>query len=275
MRPYLIDVEEKRVESAKEAAGIIEPMIKAPETPEDLRKAADALRREAIRKEEAEKTAEQRAKEKSEKERIAREAAEKKLRELQEKALNSLLSGKNNAQSRIDKAIEDGIDATEFTARLKEIEATITEDPKKAFEEAKELKNDVNTAIREEQIRKEAAEKAREEERKKFEADRKRLEAEAEAKLEAERKKLRSDPKFISEIRRDIISPPVPKAEREKGPPRIIRSIDEPIHTISVGLDRGTFQNLSKFMKNSGMILEAAIIHLIKKGLEMIVGDGS
>ena len=303
LRPELAEIEEQRVEAAQKAIETIVPEIKEPQSPEELRKAAEALRREAKRKEEAEKTSEQRAAEKAEKERIEREAAEKKQREAEENARNSLLTGKNNAQSRIDKAIEEGIDATEFTARLKEIETMINEDPKKAFEEAKELKSDINNAIRDENIRKEAAEKAREEERKKFEAERERLEAEIEEKLRAERERLeeerkrleaererleaeaaeklraekemlRSDREFISQVRREIISPPVPK-EVEKGPPRIIKSIDEPVHTISVGLDREIFRKLSNFMKNSGMILEAAIVHLIKKGLESIVGDDS
>jgi len=289
LKPYLAKFRAEQVDAAKEALAEFEPEVETPETPEDLRKAADALRREAKRKEEAEKTPEQRAAEKAEKGRIEKEAAEKRQREAEEKARSSLLTGKNNAQSRIDKAIEEGIDAIEFTARLKEIEAMITEDPKNAFEEAKDLKNDINTAIRDEQIRKEAAEKAREEERSKLEAEveeklsaekekleearkrledeRERLEAEAEAKLEDEKDKLRSDPEFISEVRRDIISPPVPKAEREKGPPRLIKSFDEPVHTISVGLDRETFRKLSDFMKSSNMMIEEAVIHLILKGL--------
>lgn len=286
-------IDEETVAKATEIIEKIAPELKRPETPEEFLEAAKVFRKEAERR----KTPEQRAAEEAEKERIKGEAAEKKRRDAEEKARSSLLTGKNNAQSRIEKAIEEGVGVTEFTARLKEIKAMITEDPKKAFEEAKELKNDINIAIRDEQIRKEAAEKAREEERKKLEeerkrleaeaeeklraererleeeskkldAERERLEAEAEAKLEAEKDKLRSDPEFISEIRRDIISPPVPKAEREKGPPRLIKSIDEPVHTISVGLNRETFRKLSDFMKSSNMMIEEAVIHLILKGLK-------
>ena len=302
LRPYLAKFRAEQVDAAKEALAELEPEVEIPKTPEDLRKAADALRREAKRKEAAEKTPEQRAAEKAEKERIEREAAEKRQREAEEKARNSLLTGRNNAQSMIDKAIEEGIDAIEFTERLKEIEAMITEDPKKAFEEAKKLKNNIDTAIRDEKIRKEAAEKAREEERKRLEvererleaeaeeklradrerleeerkrleAERERLEAEAEAELVAEKEKLRRDPRFISEVRREIISPPIPKVEAEKGPPRIIKSIDDPVHTISVGLDRETFTKLSNFMKTRDMMLENAIIYLITIGLESITVD--
>ena len=289
LKPYLAKRRAEQVEQAKEALAEVEPELEPPETPDELRKAAEALKREARRKEEEEKTPEQKAAEAVEKERKKREAVEKERREAEEKAQMALLTGKASAQSKIEKAIEEGVDVTEFTERLKQIESMIDEDPEEAFNEAKTLKDDIDTTIREEQIRRKAAEEAREAERKKLEAERQRLkseaeaklrvererlEAEAETKLEAEKEKLRRDREFISEVRREIISPPIPKVEREKEP-LIIKSIDEPVHVISVSLDRETFMKLSNFMKTRGMMVEAAVIYLIEKGLEAIVGDNN
>lgn len=77
IKPELEEIERKRVESAKEAVGKIESEVKAPETPDELDKASQALKREAKRKRESKKTPEQKAEEAEEKKMKAEEAKAK------------------------------------------------------------------------------------------------------------------------------------------------------------------------------------------------------
>jgi len=143
---YLSDYEKRAVEEARKAATkldlstqrvdkvidrIGEPEVKPPETPEEFEEAAKVLIAEAKRR----KTPEQ----------IEQEELEKN-REL---ARTTLLSGRGNVQSKIEKVKDQGIDTSEFEKSLKKIEAKISKAPKKALEESKELKKKVDSVIKE------------------------------------------------------------------------------------------------------------------------------
>lgn len=216
---YLSDLEKRQVDAARKAAvqleastrreertkeALGEPEVKPPETSEEFEQAAKVLRKRAKEL----KTPKQRAAEEAEKERKKIEADEKKRRDAEENARSSLLTGKNNAQSKIQKVIEEGLDATEFNARLKDIEAMITEEPSEAFKEAKKLKDDIDTVIRDEKIKREAVE-----------AERKKLEAEAESRLEEERERLQKDPEF----RRSVV---IERAEKEEIMKELVKDRD-------------------------------------------------
>ncbi len=77
IRPYLKARRQKQIDAAKEILEKIEPVVEPPESPDELRKAAEALKREAKRKEKAKKTPEQIEEERLEKERKKREYEEK------------------------------------------------------------------------------------------------------------------------------------------------------------------------------------------------------
>lgn len=77
IKPYLAKIRNEQVKVAKKALAEIEPELEIPVTPNELRKAADALRREAKRKETDKKTPEQLEFEHLEKERKKKEKSEK------------------------------------------------------------------------------------------------------------------------------------------------------------------------------------------------------
>lgn len=124
--PELEELEEKRVEAAKEAVSEIIPEAKKPETPEELEEAAKALR--------------ERAKELKTPEQI--------LEEKREKARKALLTGKGNVLSKVENAKGLGIDASEFEQRFEQIKAKIADNPDEAYKEARELKKDIDEAIK-------------------------------------------------------------------------------------------------------------------------------
>ena len=68
IKPYLGKLREEQIEKAKEALVEVKPEVKIPETPEELNRAAMALRREARRKREELLTAEEKVRIKAEKE---------------------------------------------------------------------------------------------------------------------------------------------------------------------------------------------------------------
>lgn len=68
IKPYLAKLREEQIEKAKEALAEVKPEVKIPETPEELNRAAMALRREARRKREELLTPEEKARIKAEKE---------------------------------------------------------------------------------------------------------------------------------------------------------------------------------------------------------------
>lgn len=135
IKPSLAKLRAERVEKAKEALAEVEPEVEIPKTPEELEEAAKALRA--------------RAKELKTPEQI--------LEEKREKARGALLTGRDNALSKVEKAKGLGIDTTQFDERVKEIEAKIIADPDEAYDEAKMLKKAIDKAIRDfEEKRKEA-----------------------------------------------------------------------------------------------------------------------
>jgi len=77
LNPELEKIERKRVESAKKAVGKITTELKEPKTPEELEKAAEALKREAKRKREAKLSPEEKVKREAEKQRKKEEQKRK------------------------------------------------------------------------------------------------------------------------------------------------------------------------------------------------------
>ena len=269
-------INEETITEATKAIEKIVPEPKPLETSKELEKAAEVLIKEAKRR----KTPEQIHQENVEK---ARKNLDRiSFTEAENLGINTKFFEKQLLE--IDNYLEDKpIDAlSDIKTLQRELKAEITEVKRSQKEREKKL-IEANIQKRIEEEAKRRAKEIEEAERKRLEAeseaklkaDRERLEIEAEAKLEVEKERLRKDREFISEVRREIISPPFPKTEREKSPLRIIKSIDGPVHTISVGLDRETFMKLSNFMKTRDMMPENAIIYLIKKGLESLTVDES
>lgn len=77
IKPELEEIERKRVESAKKAVGKITTEVKEPESPEELEKAAQTLKREAKKKRESQLSEEEKAKRKAEKQRKKEEQKRK------------------------------------------------------------------------------------------------------------------------------------------------------------------------------------------------------
>jgi len=167
-----IEVSQRRVEKAKEEIG--EPEVKEPETSEEFEEAARVLREEAKK----------------------RKTPEQILQEKREKARNALLNGKGNILSKLEKAKGYGIDTSKFEERLGELKVKIDSDPEVALKESKELKTEIDKAIKD--FKEEERIKRLEEERKKIEAETKqKIEAEAKAKA---REELLSDTRFVRDF---------------------------------------------------------------------------
>ena len=254
LRPYLIDVEEKRVDSAKKAAGEIELDFKEPETAEEFEKAADTLKKKAR----------------------ALKTPEQILKEKREKARASLLNGKGNTLSRIEKAKSLDIDISGYEKRLHEIETKIDDDPAGAYKESTSLKKTLNNVIkkeeqrlREQEIRREAAEAERKrieaEAKAAVEAEKERLRIDAEAELEAEKERLKKDPKFIAEVEREIIRPPIPRIIEK---PKKKEYPSDAVNMITIGLSPNIFSRLTKFMERNNMMIDSAVNNLLSKALE-------
>ena len=124
-------ISEETVEKAEEAIEEVAPELKKPETPEEFEEAAKALMEEAKR----------------------RKTPEQILEEKREEARKSLLTGKGNAQSKIEKAKEEGSDTSELERRLEEIKAKISTNPEEALEETKLLKEEVDKVRKEHKAR--------------------------------------------------------------------------------------------------------------------------
>lgn len=139
-------IDEERIKKVEEVISKIEGEAEKLETAEDYERVAKTLR--------------ERAKELKTPEQI--------LEEKQEKARSALLEGKGNVFSKIERAKELGIDTSEFEGKLEAIKAKLSDDPDEAFNEAKELKDDIGKIIkdfeekqREAKIREEAMEEAK------------------------------------------------------------------------------------------------------------------
>jgi len=76
-KPELEEIERKRVESAKKAVGKITTEVKDPDSPEELDKAAQALKREAKKKRESQLSEKEKEKQKAEKQRKKEEQQRK------------------------------------------------------------------------------------------------------------------------------------------------------------------------------------------------------
>lgn len=161
IKPYLARLRKEQVEKAKEALAEVKPEVKPPEKPEEFEEAAKALKK--------------RAKELKTPKQI--------LKEKQEKARKSLLTGKGNALSKVEKGKKLGIDTTEFEERIEEIKAKIVDDPDGALKEVKKLKGNIDKAIKDF------------EEKRKEEEIRRRLEKETRRKMEEE---LLKDKEFLA-----------------------------------------------------------------------------
>ena len=77
LNPELEKIERKRVESAKKAVGKITTELKEPKTPEELEKAAEALKREAKKKRESKLSSEEKIKREADKQRKKEEQKRK------------------------------------------------------------------------------------------------------------------------------------------------------------------------------------------------------
>jgi ParB/RepB/Spo0J family partition protein len=77
LKPYLTKFREEQIEKAKEAVEEIAPIVRVPETPEELEEAATVLRREAKRKREETLTPKEKAKIETEKKRKEEERHER------------------------------------------------------------------------------------------------------------------------------------------------------------------------------------------------------
>jgi len=77
LKPNLEEIERKRVESAKKAVGKITTELKEPKTPEELEKAAEALKREAKKKRESKLSSEEKIKREADKQRKKEEQKRK------------------------------------------------------------------------------------------------------------------------------------------------------------------------------------------------------
>jgi len=171
-------IAEETVEKATKAIENIAPEVKAPETPEEFEEAAKALKK--------------RAKELKTPEQI--------LEEKREKARNALVKGKISLLFWIEQAKKMRIDTTEFEKRIERIKAKIVNDPDEAIKETKQLKADVDKAIKnfEEKERKHRIEEEAEKRAKELEdAERRRIEEEAKAKA---REELLSDTRFVRDF---------------------------------------------------------------------------
>ena len=187
--PYLERLDKVRIEKAKEEiektvpTHLIEAKVSL-ETPEELERAAEALRREAERR----KTQEQKAEEKKQK--LIAQAR---------KSLNSVTTKINSAEKIIDVSI--------FRERLNELEKSLEQNPSEVRKQLITLGKEVTNAKKqrqkeiEEEKRKKREEKERrrleEEMRRKLEEEKKRLEEEAKAKAKEE---LLRDKGFIREF---------------------------------------------------------------------------
>lgn len=155
---YLADSEKREIEEALKAAFKLEnsknieakardklgqPDVKPPETSEELEKAGKALIKEAKK----------------------RKTPEQKHKETVAAVLKSLLSGKANVPSKLEKAKELGLDTTEFEDRTEHIKSNVEIDPEGMKEAVNKLKKDIDKARkdREAEIKiEEKREKARE-----------------------------------------------------------------------------------------------------------------
>lgn len=171
-----IEASEERQEKTREALG--EPEVTPPETSEEFEEAAKALKKRAREL----KTPEQILKEK------------------REKARNALVKGKISLLFWVEQAKKMRIDTTEFEKRIERIKAKIANDPDEAIKETKQLKADVDKAIKsfEEEERKRNIEEEAEKRVKELEdAERRKIEEEAKEKA---RRELIEDTGFIRKL---------------------------------------------------------------------------
>ena len=196
LQPELEEIERKRVESAKEAVGKIDLIVKDPETPEELEKASQALKREAKK----------------------RRTPKQVLEEKQNKARNSLLKGRNNAVSKIEKAKKLGLDVSGFENNVKKIKAQIVDDPDEALKAVQVLKKEIDKAIKKE-------EKYREEEKRRHREEQIREQAEEKAKQE-----LLQDQDFIKKVA--LALPQIKNETPKPGLPFDVPSVDEQLNKI-------------------------------------------
>ena len=167
LKPYLAKFREEQIERAKEVLAEIEPEVGKPETPEELERTAEALRREAERR----KTPEQKAEEKR-----------LKLIDQARKSLNSTLN-KIDGASKI-------IDVSSFRERFIELEKSLEQNPSDVREQLIALGKEVTNAKKQRQ-------KEREEEKRKKreEEERRRLEEEMKKKFEEEKLRFEEEAK--------------------------------------------------------------------------------
>lgn len=119
-----LEASKNREEKAREALG--EPEVKEPETSEEFEEAAKALMEEAKR----------------------RKSPEQILEEKLEKVKGSLLTGKGNIVSRIEKAKELGIDTEWMEEEVEKIKNKMSFSPDGALLDSKVLKKQVNELIK-------------------------------------------------------------------------------------------------------------------------------
>ena len=149
---YLADSEKRGIEEALKAASKLEdskkmeakardklgqPDIKPPKTSEELEKAGKALIKEAKK----------------------RKTPEQKHKEAVAAVLKSLLSGKANVPSKIEKAKELGLDTTEFEDRTEHIKSEVEIDPEGMKDAITKLKKDIDKARKEREAEIEIEEK--------------------------------------------------------------------------------------------------------------------
>lgn len=216
------DEEQKKIEKL-----LVEDFSKFPEEEREKRRFSrlpDLVDYVTAFNKELERAAEERAKEIIEEEKAkeeekpevkpSKEAVEKRAKEKakkppkktpQEKAEAALLTGRGNAKSKIDKARELGVDVTEFEERLEEIKAKIPVNPEEVYEEAKQLKADIDDVIKEaEKTEEEKKREAEIREKAKREAKKELLEDEEFRKKAVEKQRVEEAKKVVGKISKRI-----------------------------------------------------------------------
>lgn len=155
---------------------------------------------------------------------------------------------------------ESNLSKSEYEDYHKSIRAVINDINAKKKERQAEIDHQKLEDAEKDRLRKEVEEE--------LEAEKERLQKETKAEIEAEKEKLRSDPVFIREIKTGL-SPPVPQPE-EKRPSKTdsTDSTPPPLKYISIGVDNDLFLHLNDYTIEKQILMDVAIVHLLKKGLE-------
>jgi len=188
-----------------------------------------------------------------------------------EKAENALKA----VESKIEKAVKAGINVNDFTTRLETAKDLLNSSQKESWDQAKELKKELDASINEakkseeiKKIEREAKEKAEKDAERKLEEDRKKLAEEAKKELEIEKDKLKNDPTFIRDIKSGL-NPPIPQPTKPTSSENNTQTEEAaPLKFVTFGMENDLFFTLTDYMKKKQILMDESIVLLLKKGLE-------